>query len=71
MEGSKSIGEIVGFLIDDPEYRTAFTARLGARTVDPVIVERLIAYARARQATKGQAIARKVLTDAGVSWEAL
>lgn len=71
MEGSKSIGEIVRVLIDDSEYRTAFTVRLEARTVDPAIVERLIAYARARQATKGQAIARQVLTDAGVSWEAL
>ncbi len=71
MKGSKAVGEILGFLIDDPEYRTAFAARLEARTVDPAIVERLIAYARDRQATKGQAIARKVLTDAGVSWEAL
>lgn len=71
MKESRPLGEIVGSLIDDAEYRTAFTARLGARTVDPAIVERLIAWARARQATKEQAIARKVLSDAGVSWEAL
>jgi len=31
----------------------------------------LIAYARSRQTTMGQAMARKVLTDAGISWEAL
>ena len=65
-----SFTEIVRALTEDPEYRQVLTARLAARAVDADAMERLIAYARGRQATMGQAMARKVLTDAGVSWEA-
>ena len=63
--------EIARALAEDPAFRRDLTARLQARTVDADIMDRLIAYARSRQATTGQAMARKVLTDAGVSWEAL
>ena len=69
MSGSLPISEIVRLLVKDPEYVKALTRRIEARTEDREIVERLIAYARARQATQGHAIARKILTDAGVSWE--
>ena len=61
--------EIVRALVEDPEFLRTFTERMSARAVDHQTVERLIAYARDRQATRGQAVARKVLTDAGVSWE--
>ena len=57
--------------LDDPGYVKALTERIAARTEDPEVIERLVAYARSRQATKGQAIARRILTDAGVSWESL
>jgi CHASE3 domain sensor protein len=66
-----SFAEIARALADDPGYRQALTKRLQARTVDADTMDRLIAYARSRQTTMGQAMARKVLTDAGVSWEAL
>ena len=66
-----SFSEIMRALVEDPAYRRAFTERMTARDVDQPTIERLIAYARDRQATKGQAMARKVLTDAGVSWESL
>ena len=66
-----AFAEIVRALAEDPAYREALTARLQARTVDAGTMERLIAYARGRQTTMGQAMARKVLTDAGVSWESL
>ena len=55
----------------DPAYRLALTERLAARSIDDETLKALIAYARSRQTTMGQAMARKVLTDAGVSWEAL
>jgi hypothetical protein len=71
MSGNDSFSAIVRALGEDPEYRRTFTERLKARDVDQPTVERLVAYARDRQATRGQAIARKVLTDAGVSWESL
>jgi len=57
-------------LADDPAYREALTRRLQARNVESVLLDQLVAYARSRQTTIGQAMARKVLTDAGVSWEA-
>jgi hypothetical protein len=66
-----NFSEIVRALVEDPEYLRTFTERMKARDVDQKTVERLIAYARDRQATRGQAMARKVLTDAGVSWESL
>jgi len=62
---------IVTRLAQDPAYRLALTERLAARTVDGRILGQLIFYARGRQSTMGQAMARRVLTDAGVSWEAL
>jgi hypothetical protein len=65
-----SFAEMVRALAEDPAYRESLTRRLQARSVDPVLLDRLIAYARSRQTTMGQAMARKVLTDAGVSWEA-
>jgi hypothetical protein len=65
------IAEMVRALVTDPAYRLALTERLAARTVDHATLQALIAYARSRQTTLGQAMARKVLTDAGVSWEAL
>jgi CHASE3 domain sensor protein len=71
MSVGTSFSEIARALADDPEYRKALTARLQARTVDEETMARLIAYARSRQTTMGQAMARKVLTDAGVSWESL
>ena len=58
-------------ITSDPDYRAALTLRLQARSVDEDTMRQLIAYARSRQTTMGQAMARKVLTDAGVSWEAL
>ena len=71
MSEGRSFAEIARALVEDPEYRKALTARLQARTVDAETMDRLIAYARSRQTTMGQAMARKVLTDAGVSWESL
>jgi CHASE3 domain sensor protein len=71
MSEGRSFAEIARALVEDPEYRKALTARLQARTVDTETMDRLIAYARSRQTTMGQAMARKVLTDAGVSWESL
>ena len=66
-----SFPEMIRAIRSNPDYRSALTARLAARTVDEETMRQLIAYARGRQTTMGQAMARKVLTDAGVSWEAL
>ena len=55
----------------DPDYRAMLTAQLQARSIDPALIEGLVAYARGRQATMAQAMTRKLLTDAGVSWEAV
>jgi hypothetical protein len=65
------LAEMIRALVADPAYRTALTAQLQTRTIDPALIDGLIAYARGRQASMGQAITRKVLTDGGVSWEAL
>jgi len=70
MPDEVSFTEMVRGLAEDPAYREALTRRLQARSVDPVLLDQLVAYARGRQTTMGQAMARKVLTDAGVSWEA-
>jgi hypothetical protein len=70
MPEEMSFAEIVRALAEDPAYRDALTQRLQARSVDPVLLDRLVAYAGSRLTTMGQAMARKVLTDAGVSWEA-
>lgn len=66
-----SFAEMIRALASDPAYRLALTASLASRTVDEALLNQLIAYARGRQTTLGQAMARRVLTDAGVSWEAL
>lgn len=66
-----SFPQMMRALATDPGYREALTKQLAARTVDEGILRELIAYARSRDATWRQAIARKALTDAGVSWEAL
>lgn len=66
-----TFADIARALVDDPEYRLAFTRRLADRTVDEATVSRLVAYARSRQTTMGHAVARRVLTEAGISWEAL
>jgi hypothetical protein len=71
MSEEMSFEEITRALVEDPAYRQALTRRLAARTVDEGTLNRLIAYARSRQTTMGQAMARQALTDAGVSWEAL
>jgi hypothetical protein len=66
-----SFPEIARALVEDPDYRQTLTKQLAARTVPEDILRQLIAYARSRQASMGQAMARRVLTEAGVSWEAL
>jgi hypothetical protein len=71
MSEARPFAEMVRALAEDPEYRAVLTRRIQAREVEPEVMDRLIAYARSRQSTMGQAMARKVLTDAGVSWEAL
>lgn len=66
-----ALSEVVRSLVENPSYVKVLTQQIEARTADPQLVERLIAYSRSREATAGHAMARKVLTDAGVSWEAL
>lgn len=70
MHEGMSFAEIARTLAEDPAYRLALTKQLAARTIDEGTLHQLIAYARGRQATMAQAMARNVLTDAGVSWEA-
>jgi hypothetical protein len=71
MSEHASFAALTRALERDPEYRQALTKQLAARSVNEETLRQLIAYARGRQATVGQAMARRVLTDAGVSWEAL
>jgi hypothetical protein len=71
MSGAASFAELTRALAHDTEYRAALTKQLADRSVDEDTLAQLIAFARGRQATLGQAMARRVLTDAGVSWEAL
>lgn len=71
MSEAASFAELTRALANDPEYRQALTKQLAARSVDEKTLRQLITYARNRQTTLGQAMARRVLTDAGVSWEAL
>ena len=66
-----NLPEMIRAITADPDYRRALPLRLQARSVDEDTMRQLIAYARSRQTTMGQAMARKILTDAGVSWEAL
>ena len=71
MTSEFSFPDMIRAIGSDADYRTALTVRLAARTVGEQTLRQLIAYARGRQTTIGHAMARKVLTDAGVSWEAL
>ena len=71
MSDAASFAELTRALANDPEYRQALTKQLAARSVDEETVRQLITYARNRQTTPGHAMARRVLTDAGISWEAL
>jgi hypothetical protein len=66
-----SIREVARRLVEDAEYRRVLTEQIEARTADQDLVRRLVAYARERQVTTGHAVARQVLTVAGVSWEAV
>ena len=66
-----SIRDVTRRLAEDAEYRRVLTQQIEARTADQDLVRRLVAYARERQATAGHAMARRMLTEAGVSWEAL
>jgi hypothetical protein len=71
VSASPSIAEIARALAENPEYVIALTKRIAARTEDPIVVDRLVAYARERQISSAHAIARHLLTEAGVSWEAI
>ena len=71
MAEADSFPDVVRSLVENPGYVKALTQQIEARTADRQLVERLIAYARSREVTAGHAMARKVLTEAGVSWEAL
>jgi hypothetical protein len=71
MDRQRLTSEVVRRLVEDREYRSVVTREIETRTADQDLVRRLVAYARERQATTGHAVARQVLTAAGVSWEAL
>jgi hypothetical protein len=71
MSDEQSPAQIARALAEDPLYRETLTKRLTARTVDERTLRELIAYARSRSATMGPAMVRRVLTEAGVSWEAV
>ena len=66
-----SFAATIRSLVEDADYRKSLTQDIEARTADRQLIERLIAYARSREVTSGHAIVRRVLTEAGVSWEAL
>ena len=71
MSEPEAFAHVVRSIVADPGYAVALAQQIEARTADAQLVERLIAYARSREVTAGHAKARKLLTDAGVSWEAL
>jgi hypothetical protein len=66
-----TLAEVVRLLAEDPDYARGLTERIAARTEPGDLIERLVAYARSRQVSSGQARVRRILTDAGVSWESL
>jgi hypothetical protein len=70
MDGA-SFADVVRSVGEDPAARVTLAEQIAARTIDKDTLQRLIAFARSRQATRGQAIVRKLLTEGGVSWEAL
>jgi hypothetical protein len=71
MSERMSVAQIARALAEDPAYRDSLTKLLTARTIDEGTLTELIAYARSRSTTMGLAMVRRVLTDAGVSWEAV
>jgi hypothetical protein len=68
---SPSLADVVRSLVESPDYRKALTEAIEARTADRQLVERLVAFAGSREVSAGHAVVRRVLTEAGVSWEAL
>ncbi len=64
------IAVVVRNLLEDPAYLADLSARVAARTEDPRTLDALVRYARERQVSSGHARVRRLLTDAGVSWEA-
>ncbi|HEY2153091.1 MAG TPA: hypothetical protein VGH34_19935 [Vicinamibacterales bacterium] len=66
-----AFADLVRRLLSDPDFVIALTARIASRSEPADVIDRLVAYARSRQVSSGQAKVRRVLTDAGVSWEAL
>ena len=71
MTDRSAFADMTRALVEDPAYRQALTKQLAVREVDEAVLRQLIAYARSRETSMGQAMARRVLTEAGVSWEAL
>ncbi|MCU1386415.1 MAG: hypothetical protein JWL71_5112 [Acidobacteria bacterium] len=71
MDDGASFADITRALVADGAYRETLSKALAARTIDDRLLCQLITYARSRETTMGQALTRKMLTDAGVSWEAL
>jgi hypothetical protein len=66
-----SFPDLVRSIVEKPDYRKTLTAQIEARTADQRLLDTLIAFARSREATLGHAMVRKLLTEAGVSWEAV
>jgi hypothetical protein len=70
VSGYTDILEIVRLAMSSPEARRELTERISSRREDLQTIERLVTFARQRQTTSAHALVRRVLTDAGVSWEA-
>jgi hypothetical protein len=66
-----ALADLVRRLLSEPDHVNELTKRIAARTESPESIAMLVAYARSRQVSAGQAKVRRILTDAGVSWEAL
>ena len=71
MSREDDILEIVRIAMGGQEARRELTERISTRTEDARTIEGLVTFARQRQTTSAHAFVRKMLTDAGVSWEAL
>jgi hypothetical protein len=66
-----ALADLVRQLLSEPDFARVLTDRIASRTEPAESIARLVAYARSRQVSSGQAKVRRVLTDAGVSWEAI
>jgi hypothetical protein len=66
-----TLASLVDRLRSEPDFARVLTDRIASRTEPAASIDRLVAYARSRQVSDGQARVRRILTDAGVSWEAL